>query len=351
MNPNRTLHWRGTALVCRLSSILTFLLLVAGLRAELPRFTNPLVEQRADPWIHRHDDGYYYLTATVPEYDRIELRRARRLDDLRRALPKDIWHKHENGPMSHHIWAPELHRIDGRWYIYFAAGRADAIWNIRMYVLENSADNPIEGEWTEKGQIQTAWDTFSLDATTFVHRGVRYLVWAQKDPQIRGNTNLYIARMDTPWSILQPQVMLTQPEFEWEQIGYWVNEGPAVIIRNGRLFLTYSASATDANYCMGLLTANENADPLDPASWTKSPRPVFATWSVNGQYGPGHNSFTTTPDGATDLMVYHARNYGRIEGEALRDPNRHTRAQVLRWHPDGTPNFGVPVPDGPLPQP
>lgn len=333
------------------SWLVAVLLLVVGVRAEHLLFSNPLVEQRADPWIHRHHDGFYYLAATVPEYDRIELRRARRLDDLRAAEPRVIWRKHDRGPMSHHIWAPELHHIDGRWYIHFAAGRAEAIWEIRMHVIENPSDNPLEGEWTEKGQIRTAWDTFSLDATTFEHRGVRYLVWAQKDPNIRGNTNLYLARMDTPWSIVQPQVMLTRPEFEWEQIGYWVNEGPAILLRNGRVFLTYSASATDANYCIGLLTADEDADLLDPASWTKSARPVLATWTVHGQYGPGHNSFTTTPDGATDLLIYHARNYGRIEGEALRDPNRHTRAQVLHWNSDGTPDFGLPVPDGPLPKP
>jgi GH43 family beta-xylosidase len=326
-------------------------LAVAAVFAEGLLFSNPLVEQRADPWVHLHTDGYYYLIATVPEYDRIELRRARTLEGLRTAVPKDIWTKYDSGPMSHHIWAPELHRIDDKWYVHFAAGRAEAIWDIRMYVLENASANPLEGEWIEKGQIKTRWETFSLDATTFEHRGVRYLVWAQKDPDIKGNTNLYIARMDTPWSIVQPQVMLTKPEYDWEQIGYWVNEGAAVLIRNGRVFITYSASATDSNYCMGLLTADADSNLLDPNSWTKSPRPVFATWSVTGQYGPGHNSFTTTPDGTTDIMVYHARNYRRIEGEALRDPNRHTRAQVLEWNSDGTPNFGVPVPDGPLPQP
>jgi GH43 family beta-xylosidase len=339
----------ATALV-----ITTSLALIAPAFSSQPEdlaFSNPLVEQRADPWVHLHHDGFYYLIATVPEYDRIELRRAQHLDALRHAEPKVIWHKHDRGPMSHHIWAPELHHINNHWYIHFAAGRAEAIWDIRMCVLENTATNPLEGSWTEKGQIKTRWESFSLDATTFEHRGVRYLVWAQKDPNIKGNTNLYIARMDTPWSIVQPQIQLTQPDLDWEQIGYWVNEGPAVLIRNGRVFITYSASATDSNYCMGLLTADADADLLDPHSWSKSSRPVFATWTVNGQYGPGHNSFTTTRDGATDLLIYHARNYGRIEGEALRDPNRHTRAQPFHWNPDGTPNFGVPVPDGPLPQP
>jgi len=253
--------------------------------------------------------------------------------------------------MSWHIWAPELHRIDGRWYLYFAAGRADAIWAIRMYVLENASPDPFEGEWVEKGQIRTRWDTFSLDATTFEHEGVRYLAWAQKDPGIEGNTNLYLAKMDTPWSITGPEVRLSKPDLEWEQIRFLVNEGPAVLIRNGRVFMTYSASGTDANYSMGMLTADADADLLDPASWAKSPRPVLATWSPAGQYGPGHNSFTTSLDGKTDILVYHARSYREIEGDPLNNPDRHTRAQPLTWRPDGTPDFGVPVADGPLPRP
>jgi GH43 family beta-xylosidase len=115
--------------------------------------------------------------------------------------------------------------------------------------------------------------------------------------------------------------------------------------------MTYSASGTDANYCLGLLTADANADLLDTGSWTKETRPVFATWTVTGQYGPGHNSFTTSKDGKVDIMVYHARNYREIEGDPLQNPDRHTRAQIVAWRPDGTPHFGVPVPDGLLPGP
>ncbi len=320
-------------------------LLALGLAAE---WTNPIVRQRADPHVTLHE-GQYLMIATVPEYDRIELRRASTIAGLTDAMPTVIWKRHASGPMSAHIWAPELHLIDGKWYVYFAAGRAEDVWAIRMYVLENSAEDPFSPTWVEKGQIKTRWETFSLDATTFVHRGARYLSWAQKDPEIEGNTNLYLARMDSPWSIVGPQVMLSKPDLDWERIKYKVNEGPAALIRNGRVFLTYSASATDASYSLGMLTADDGADLLDPASWGKSKLPVFATWSVTSQYGPGHNSFTTTPDGR-EVMVYHARNYRDIEGPELRNPDRHTRAQYVSWRPDGTPEFGVPVEDGPLPR-
>lgn len=305
-------------------------------------FPNPLIRQRADPWIYLHTDGYYYFTATVPEYDRLELRRARTIQALADAEAKVIWRKHPSGVMGAHIWAPELHYVDGNWYIYFAAGNTEDIWAIRMYALENTASNPVQGQWKEKGQVKTLWESFSLDATSFNHNGKQYLVWAQHPPDMQGNTALFIAEMENPWTIRQPQVEITRPEYEWEVQLFRVNEGAAVIKRNGRIFISYSASGTDHNYAMGLLSADADADLLDPGAWSKSPEPVFKTSEENSIYGPGHNSFTTSKDTQTDLIVYHARSYKEINGDPLNDPNRHTRIQVLTWGEDGMPEFGVP---------
>lgn len=312
-------------------------------------YTNPLVEQRADPWVYKHTDGYYYFTASVPEYDRIEVRRALTIEGLREAQPVVAWRKYESGPLSANIWAPEIHYMDGKWYIYFAAARTtetkEGLFDHRMYALENTSANPLEGEWTEKGQVRTAWESFALDATTFEHRGVHYYVWAQRTPEIDGNSNLYISAMENGWTLKGPQTMISSPEYPWEVIGFKVNEGAAVLKRGGRIFMSFSASATDHNYCMGLLTADEDSDLLDAASWTKHPEPVFQTSEENGQYGPGHNSFTVDEHGG-DVLIYHARNYKEITGDPLYDPNRHTRAQRLHWNADGTPDFGVPVRDG-----
>jgi GH43 family beta-xylosidase len=313
-------------------------------------WTNPIVPQRADPHVFLHTDGWYYLAATVPEYDRIEIRRARTLGGLSTATPKVIWRKHATGVMGAHIWAPEIHFIDGKWYVYFSAGEAEQIWAIRLWVLECAGPDPLADDWIERGKLTVGWESFTLDATTFEHRGVRYLAWTQAVPDVRG-TNIYLARMDTPTSIAGEITLLTRPDFEWERRGHWVTEAPAVLIKNGRVWMTYSASATDANYCLGLLSAPDDADLLDASVWTKSPEPVLRSDPQTGQFGPGHNSFTTTPDGETDILVYHARNYERIEGEPLRNPDRATRAQVIRWRADGSPDFGPPVADGPYAAP
>jgi GH43 family beta-xylosidase len=313
---------------------------------EAKRAQDLIIEQRADPWIYKHTDGYYYFTASVPEYDRIEVRRSKTIKGIAEAEPVVAWRKHETGPLSALIWAPEIHYINGSWYIYYAAAPSkeivDGLFQHRMFVIENKSANPLEGSWEEKGQIKTDWESFALDATSFEHKGQQYLVWAQKDPNIKGNTNLYIAPLENPWTIQGPQVMITKPEYDWETIGFWVNEGPAVLKKNGKIFISFSGSATDENYAMGILTADENSDVMDPASWSKSTEPVFKTCYETGQYGPGHNSFTVSEDGSKDVLVYHVRNYTEIVGDPLYDPNRHTCAKEFTWNPDGTPNFGFP---------
>jgi len=302
-------------------------------------FNNPLAEQRADPWVYKTDNGTYYLIATVPEYDRIVIRKSESINGLSDAAEKVVWHKHAEGVMSHHIWAPELHRIDGKWYIYFAAGEADNIWNIRMWVLSNPSENPLEGEWKEEGRIVTDLDSFSLDATTFAHKGRRYLIWAQN---VRGGahgTVLVLSEMADPVTLKGPEVVITEPEFSWERMKYNVNEGPAVIHRNGKIFVSYSASATNHNYCMGLLWIEDQADLLEASNWNKSPGPVFYSNPDLKRFGPGHNSFTTTEDGDTVVMIYHARDYKEIEVHELSDPNRATRARVVHWTESGFPDF------------
>ncbi|MGW0719885.1 family 43 glycosylhydrolase [Streptomyces sp. NPDC002778] len=309
-------------------------------------YTNTLAAQRADPHIFKHADGFYYFTATVPAYDRIVLRRATTIQGLASAAETTIWTKHSSGEMGAHIWAPEIHFINGKWYVYFAAGATDDIWKIRPYVLECAAANPLTGTWTEKGRIALPLDTFSLDATTFVVNGVRYLSWAQNDPAVGSGTNLYLARMSSPWAITGTPVRISTPTAAWETIGHRVNEGPAVIQRNGKVFMTFSASATDANYCMGLLTASASADLLNASSWVKTAGPVFASNTATSQYGPGHNQFTVSEDGRSDILVYHDRSYKDISGDPLNDPNRRTRVQKIYWKADGTPDFGIPVADG-----
>ena len=137
-------------------------------------YRNPVVIQRADPWVLKTKEEYFF-TASYPSYDRIILRRAATLNGLQSAAEKTVWWSHSAGPMSKYVWAPELHRIDGVWYIYFAAAERgfepSGLPTHRTFVLENRAKDPMSTEWHVRGQIVPPIASFSPDATPLVHSG------------------------------------------------------------------------------------------------------------------------------------------------------------------------------------
>ena len=316
------------------------------MQAVQTKYNKPWIMQRADPYIYKHVDGTYYFTASVPEYDHIMLRKADTLDGLQNAEEIIIWRKHEKGEMSCHVWAPELHFLFGKWYLYFAAGDIDDVWKIRPYVLECKGEDPVRDEWIELGMMQCAnedefsFRAFSLDATVFENHGKYYCVWAEKVSVGKQISNLYIAEMETANRLRTVQVLLTSPDYDWERIGFWVNEGPAVMKRHGKIFLTYSASETGINYCMGMMSADEKSDLLDPLNWKKERYPVLQTSVEHCVFGPGHNSFTT--DENEDVVcVYHARTEEKITGNPLYNPNRHTMLMKVDWNDNNMPEFVI----------
>ena len=308
------------------------------------RWNSPFIAQRADPYVLRAQNRWYF-TASVPAFDCIVLREADSLEGLRTAQETVVWRAHESGVMSKHIWAPELHRIDGQWYIYFAAGQKENRWKIRPWVLRCEGDDPITGAWTECGMLTRAdgdafsFRDFSLDMTTFVHRGSRYAVWAEKVSFGKKISNLYIARMADALTLETPQMLLSAPTYAWERHGFWVNEGPSFIAHEGRVFLTFSASDTSPAYCMGLLWADADADLMDISSWHKVNHPVYGTDAQKGIFGPGHNTFFTGEDGEV-YTSYHARPYDEIVGNPLYDPNRHAYIMRVPFE-DGMPVFNA----------
>lgn len=306
-------------------------------------YNSPLVMQQADPFVLKYD-GKYYFTATCPNYDKIELRCCDKLNDIQNTVPKTLWVKHESGIMSWHIWAPEIHRVMGKWVIYFAASKAESIWALRPYALVCDGDNPMTGNWSEAGQLEAAkgdkysFKDFSLDTTVFENNGKWYIVWAEKVRGRFGISNLYIAELETPTKLKTIQVLLTTPDYDWERIGFWVNEGPAVMFHGDKIYLTFSASATGEMYCMGLMEAKKDADLLDPSVWKKHNKPILTTDKKLGVYGPGHNCFVEGDDGE-QLCMLHFRNYSKITGDPLLDHNRHAHVIRVDFTKSGEPIF------------
>ena len=226
--------------------------------------TDIFIKDRADPFITRGSDGYYYFTASYPMYgsedkegyDRIILRRSKTIIGLSTAEEKVIWNQKESETAFRFVWAPEIHEINGKWYVLFAAsGSEDNVWDIDCHCIMCSGNDPYNDSWIDKGNFKAcdgdnfSFRGFSLDMTYFECGGKSYVAWAQNG----GNSNVYLATVnpDAPWQITCPAMLLTKPEYDWERVRIPVNEGPAAMIHNEKLFLAFSASATGPEYCIG----------------------------------------------------------------------------------------------------
>lgn len=303
-------------------------------------FSNPVAAQAADPWVYRHTDGFYYFMCT--RGDRLELLRSRRLTDIASGERRTVWRPEPGGRYSHHLWAPEIHRLDGKWYIYYTANDGGGDDTRQVCVLENAGADPTEGEWRWCGALPTP--SPGLDGSVLKLGESLYFLYAGYGHFPDYGSAIYIMKMDNPYTLSGgEQVLLTAPTLDWEkQGGMAINEGPVVLHRGGRVFLIYSASTTwSEDYCLGMLTMDEQADPMDAESWSKSPQPVFRKNPEQGVYATGHNSFTVSPDGSEDWIVFHALS---APGEDT--GNRATRIQKFGWRADGTPDFGIPFGDG-----
>ncbi len=353
--------FRYLALLASLSAVLQPAMMAQtapeahGGNAESATFRNPLLPSGPDPWVTSYKGMYYYTNTTSVN---LTIWATTDITDLRHARTKVIWVPPADGPYSHELWAPELHRFDGRWYMYFAAdaGKNDSH---RIWVIENPSDDPMEGTWTFKGQVKDATDRWAIDASAFEVQGQKYMIWSGWKGDKNNEQDIFLAHLKNPWTIDSERVEISAPRYTWEMVGDLpeqpehphvnVNEGPEMLQHGDDLFLVYSASGCWTDYyALGVARAKVGSNLLDAKSWQKYDHPFLHQDAVNGVFGTGHNGFFKSPDGKQDWIVYHA-NSARHEGcEDARSP----RAQPFTWNADGSPEFGRPLPtDVPIPKP
>ncbi|GIP31669.1 family 43 glycosylhydrolase [Paenibacillus sp. J2TS4] len=302
------------------------------------KFKNPIFPDGADPWMLKHKDSNYYLTVT--RGDRIQLWRSRSMTGLAKAAPVTVWTPEPNGPYSYNLWAPELHYIEDRWYMYYTANDGGGDDTRRVCVLQLEGEDPLKDKWIFKGVVNTAYA--GLDGTVLSHKGELYFFYSGYGYFPEYGSAIYAAKMENPWTLTGQNVLISAPTEAWEkQGGMAINEGPVFLRRNGKIFLVFSASATwSDDYCLGMTSISENADLLDSAAWEKHPGPVFGKNVEQGVYAPGHNSFTVSPDGSEDWIIYHAYSYSEMDMNRSEGSKRSTRMQRFGWQVDGTPDFG-----------
>ena len=261
---------------------------------------------------------------------------------------RTVWRAPQSGPYSRQIWAPELHWLDGHWYIYVAASDGDNR-NHRTIVLESRTGVPLE-PFEFRAELFTGDpgdgqpNRWAIDSTVCEWQGVRYLFWSgwEQDQDVQ---YLYAARLRTPWEIGGPRVRLCDNQtYTWERVSEsplerGLHEAPQPLVHGDRLMLVYSCcGAWQQYYKLGLLVLRQGGDPLVPEDWQKLPDPVFRASATTR--GVGHCCFTQSPDGREDWLIYHAKRNVTDGWE------RDIYAQRFSWNGNGLPEFGLPLPAG-----
>ena len=322
------------------ASVCIGLLFFGALQAQQKTFSNPILPSGADPYSTFHKGFYYYVNSSGTG---LVLRKTKNLADLASAERKAIWEAPENTLYSQEVWAPEIHLINGSWYIYFAAddGKNE---NHRMYAVQNTSEDPFAGNWEFKGKIAAPSDKWAIDGNVFDVDGQLYMIWSGWEGDVNGQQDIYIAKMKDPLTIEGERIKISSPTLAWEKKyvdgpKVFVNEGPQFLEHDGALFIVYSASGcwTDF-YSLGLLRLKGN-DLLKARNWAKNQDPIFTQSPENGVYAPGHNSFFKSPDGTQDWILYHANANPGDGCGGKRSP----RMQQIHWNADGTPALGTPV--------
>jgi GH43 family beta-xylosidase len=323
-----------------LSIAIIFVSLLSNSLSAQCSYQNPLMEG-ADPFATFHDGKYYVL---VTRANRVGIKSAPRLQDIGPLSEIKAW-SYKGSPVGGHVWAPELHFIDDNWYIY-TCGQNTGLDNNQdwveyiqerqeMFVLKSTTGDPF-GPYEFDSWLMPG--VGAIDETIFTHTdGKRYIIWSQFNiPGQAQSQCMYIAELLSPTSIGTKRVMISCPDQAWERHGWPVNEGAAVLKKNGKTYIVYSGSGYMVpEYALGYLV-NTDGDLLNPNSWTKV-GPVFQQDPSVGVYATGHNSFTTSPDGTEDWIVYHARL--STNGSVPRD----MFIQKFTWDGD-VPDFGKPTP-------
>ena len=304
-------------------------------------FSNP-VFKGADPWVYKTDSCYYYCFVYKKGLAVSKTKELHKKGQL-----VEVWKAPAEGWNRSCIWAPELHYVCGKWYIYYAAGESGPPYiHQRTGVLEAVSSDP-QGAYIDKGMIYTGdnvdcWpytdaNRWAIDMTVFEWQKKLYAVWSgweNNESTDKTRQNLYIAEMENPWTISTNRTLLSEPDQPWETDGRLdLNEGPQVLINEDRLFIIYSCGQSwlPTYKLAQLKLKNPDNNLLDRDNWIKS-GPVFT--GNEEVYGVGHAGFTTSPDGTEHWIVYHTKVDRKPGWE------RHICLQRFIFDFDGSPYFG-----------
>ncbi len=310
-------------------------------------YTNPVYPHyMADPFVLHHE-GHYYAYGTGPAAP------DGRVFPVLHSTNLIDWEAKGGAlipPGGDDFWAPEVAYHDGLFYLYYSAHAMQEGVDHQLRVA--TSRDPL-GPFEDSGRVLTGDDPFTIDAHPFRDvNGDWYLFYSRDfltlDDDHRVGTGIVVDRLIDMLTLAGDRRVVVRPHADWQlfraqrpmygNVYDWHTvEGAALRLHNGRYYCFYSGGAWEReNYGIHYVVADH---PLGPYSRPDELTPALMQ-SVPGKViGPGHNSFTDSPDGSQEYVVYHAWN---LEMSA-----RLMRIDRLNW------NGEQPIMDGPTwtPQP
>jgi len=211
------------------------------------------------------------------------------------------------------VWAPDLCKVGGRYYIYFPALSADGLTNMVV-----SADSP-RGPWSDPVDLRTG----SIDPGHAVGPdGKRYLFFS---------AGFMAPLNDDGLSLAGPQKKVYDgwkyPE-EWD-VETFAQEGPKILRRGDYYYMVLAEGGTDgpATSHMVIMARSKTLE----GPWENSPyNPVVRTASASEKWwSRGHATLVEGPDGKQWYFVYHAYENGHY------NLGRQTLLEPVEWTADG----------------
>ena len=308
-------------------------------------YKNPLNRQldTADPCIiFNHRDGYYYGIYTG--HERLTMHRAKRLRDMFSSSESRVIYepRDEDGTYGF-LWAPEIHIIDGVWYIYTSTHEKDTKAHKHLICLRAKSDAPFDG-FEFFGHISP--EILAIDPTIYNDKkNGRLFICAST--VTGGMQKLMIAELSAPATLKSEWQIIAEPTYDWERVhpydGKWapINEGAYFVESGDRIFIVYSGNGCwSDDYVMGIMELVGD-DILSPDSWVKNEVPFMT--KGNGNAGPGHATFFKSPDESELWICHHCLHESDPEWKPM---DRHCHVQKVFFDECGFPHAETPIAQG-----
>jgi len=228
----------------------------------------------------------------------VEIWCSQELKSFRACQKSCVWRPSPGSPWSTDIWDPELHNLNGTWYIYFAGAHPkEGNPSHRTLILRSTNPNPMDASsWQFLGPLRGVPDHWAIDATVFTLHNSLYCCYSGWPLGDNSDTeqDLFLIRLLSPEEADHSTlVCISKPTLDWERLdNRGVNEGPEFLSTPEFTGIIYSANGSWTNkYKLGALQL-VGPDVMSPGSWRKLERPVMMSDpnEKHGPYGPGHAS-------------------------------------------------------------